>query len=68
MSSWSAHILRVALTKTSTTVITMARRYLRAAGLAIGAGVGIWLGRLIAHSKVPPPEGKWREIPPEELV
>ncbi|HZA39604.1 MAG TPA: hypothetical protein VFA00_03165 [Actinomycetota bacterium] len=45
----------------------MARRFLRAVGLAIGAGVGIWLGRLIAHSKVPPPEGKWREIPPEEL-
>jgi ABC-type xylose transport system permease subunit len=68
VSFWPAAILRVAPTKTSTTVITMARRLLRAAGLVIGAGVGVWLGRLIAHSKVPPPEGKWREIPPDELA
>ena len=30
-------------------------------------GIGIWIGRLMAHSKVPPPEGRWREIAPEEL-
>jgi len=46
----------------------MAKGLMRAAGLVIGAGVGVWLGRLIAHSKVPPPEGRWREIPPEELT
>ena len=48
--------------------MTMARTILRVGGLVIGAGIGVWLGRLIAHSKVPPPEGKWREIPPAELV
>ena len=30
-------------------------------------GLGVWIGRLMAHSKVPPPEGRWREIAPEEL-
>jgi hypothetical protein len=30
-------------------------------------GLGVWVGRLMAHSKVPPPEGRWREIAPEEL-
>jgi hypothetical protein len=40
---------------------------IRFAGLLFATGLGVWLGRLIAHSKVPPPEGRWREIPPEEL-
>ncbi|MDQ3985016.1 MAG: hypothetical protein M3280_00735 [Actinomycetota bacterium] len=22
----------------------------------------LWLGRLLAHAKVPPPEGRWREL------
>ena len=30
-------------------------------------GLGVWIGRLMAHSKVPQPEGRWREIGPEEL-
>jgi hypothetical protein len=29
--------------------------------------LGVWIGRLMAHSKIPPPEGRWREIGPEEL-
>ena len=29
--------------------------------------LGVWVGRLMAHSKVPQPEGRWREITPEEL-
>lgn len=31
------------------------------------AGLGVWIGRLLAHSKVPPPEGRWREIDPGDL-
>lgn len=31
------------------------------------AGLGAWLGRLMAHSKVPLPEGRWREVSPQEL-
>ncbi len=32
------------------------------------AGFGVWVGRLIAHSKMPQPEGRWREVAPEELI
>jgi hypothetical protein len=28
---------------------------------ALGA-VAIWWARAVAHSKVPPPEGRWREL------
>jgi hypothetical protein len=35
--------------------------------LALLAAVGAWIGRSIAHSKVPQPQGRWREIDPEEL-
>ena len=35
--------------------------------LLLIAGLGAWLARLLAHSKVPQPEGRWREISPEEL-
>jgi hypothetical protein len=45
----------------------MIRKLLRASALLVATGLGLWLGRLIAHSKVPPPEGRWREVPPEEL-
>jgi hypothetical protein len=34
----------------------------------IGLGaLGAWIGRLAAHSKVPTPEGRWREIPEDDL-
>ncbi|MBW3594761.1 MAG: hypothetical protein KY391_04210 [Actinobacteria bacterium] len=35
--------------------------------LVILGGFGAWLGRLLAHSKLPLPEGQWREVPPEEF-
>ena len=35
--------------------------------LALGA-VGLWWGRLMAHSKVPPPEGRWREVGEQSLT
>jgi hypothetical protein len=34
----------------------------------IGLGaLGVWIGRLAAHSKEPSPEGRWREISEEDL-
>lgn len=47
-------------------VTTMLRRSRFLSWLAL-AGFAVWLGRLIAHSKVPSPEGLWRELTPEEL-
>jgi hypothetical protein len=34
--------------------------------VVLGA-VGVWWGRLVAHSKVPPPEGRWREVSEDSL-
>jgi hypothetical protein len=34
----------------------------RMAAIVVGAALGAWWVRLIAHSKVPPPEGRWREL------
>ena len=42
-------------------------RLLRLIVFVVLAGIGAWIGRLVAHSKVPLPEGRWREIDPEEL-
>ena len=42
-------------------------RLLRLVVLMVLAALGAWIGRLVAHSKVPQPEGRWREIDPEEL-
>lgn len=33
-----------------------------------GAGLLLWGARLFSHSKVPPPEGRWREVTEEELM
>jgi hypothetical protein len=45
----------------------MASKIVRILGLAGLALVGAWWGRLKAHSKVPPPEGHWREVQEDEL-
>ena len=42
-------------------------RPMRLVVLLLLAALGTWIGRLVAHSKVPQPEGRWREISPEEL-
>ena len=42
-------------------------RPLRLVALLFLAVLGAWIGRLMAHSKVPQPEGRWREIDPQEL-
>jgi hypothetical protein len=46
----------------------MLARGLRTAGLLVLGAFGVWWGRLVAHSKIPPPEGRWREITAEDLV
>ena len=35
--------------------------------VVLGALAG-WWARLMAHSKVPPPEGRWREISEDDLA
>ena len=35
--------------------------------LALLAAAGAWWGRLRAHSAVPRPEGRWKEIDPGDL-
>ncbi|MDQ4095684.1 MAG: hypothetical protein M3174_05725 [Actinomycetota bacterium] len=40
----------------------MGSRPTRALAFVVGAGVVLWLARLKAHAKVPPPEGRWREV------
>ena len=44
----------------------MMRRVLKVFGLAAVAGLAAWWGRLAAHSKLPRPEGRWREATFEE--
>ena len=34
----------------------------KALALIAAAGLAVWWGRLMAHSKTPPPEGLWREV------
>jgi hypothetical protein len=31
------------------------------------AGLAVWWARLMAHAKLPPPEGRWREVSEREL-
>jgi hypothetical protein len=40
----------------------MTTRIVRLLGLAVLVALSVWLGRLVAHSKLPPPEGRWREL------
>jgi hypothetical protein len=46
----------------------MIPKILRIAALAVAGAVAAWWGRLIAHSKTPPPEGHWREVAPDDLT
>ena len=39
-------------------------RLVTALGLSL---VGLWWARLRAHSKVPSPQGRWREVTEDEL-
>jgi hypothetical protein len=40
----------------------MFSRFLRLLGWLLLGALVAWWSRLRAHSKVPPPEGRWREI------
>ena len=42
-------------------------KFVRFVSLLGLAAIGAWIGRLVAHSKVPPPEGRWREVSLGEL-
>ncbi|MDQ4057921.1 MAG: hypothetical protein M3124_02230 [Actinomycetota bacterium] len=45
----------------------MLAKLIRFVSLALLGGIGLWWGRQVAHSKKPPPQGRWREIPESEL-
>lgn len=45
----------------------MLAKWVRFAGLAVLGALGVWWGRQIAHSKKPPPEGRWHELEESEL-
>ncbi|MGH2693601.1 MAG: hypothetical protein ACRDJJ_02180 [Actinomycetota bacterium] len=40
----------------------MSARASRLVGIAAVLALAVWWGRALAHSKLPPPEGRWREI------
>ncbi len=44
----------------------MLARVVRLAGAALTGAAAVWFARLLAHSKVPPPEGRWRELRDED--
>ena len=46
----------------------MVAKIARFLGLAVAGAIGIWWGRQIAHSKKPPPQGRWREISESDLL
>jgi uncharacterized membrane protein YsdA (DUF1294 family) len=46
----------------------MLAKLLRLLAAALLGVVGLWFGRQVAHSKTPPPQGRWREIPESELL
>jgi hypothetical protein len=47
--------------------MVMFARGLRVVGFLLLIALALWWGRLLAHSKVPPPAGRWREITDDEL-
>ena len=46
----------------------MLAKLVRLLSVALIGAVGVWWGRHFAHSKTPPPQGVWREIPEAELT
>jgi hypothetical protein len=46
----------------------MFSRILRLLGWLVLGALITWWSRLRAHSKLPPPEGRWREIPENGLT
>jgi hypothetical protein len=46
----------------------MLRRLTRIVAVVLLGGVAAWWARLKAHGKVPPPEGRWREITEDDLT
>jgi hypothetical protein len=45
----------------------MLKRAVRVVGVLVAGGLVGWWARLAAHSKVPPPEGRWHEITEDDL-
>lgn len=45
----------------------MLAKLLRFLSLLLLGAVGVLWGRMVAHSKVPPPEGHWRELDEQAL-
>jgi hypothetical protein len=45
----------------------MLKRTFRVVAVLLLGGLAGWWARLAAHSKVPPPEGRWREITEDDL-
>jgi hypothetical protein len=46
----------------------MLKRMTRVALFALLGGLAAWWARLLAHSKVPPAEGRWRELSDDDLT
>jgi hypothetical protein len=46
----------------------MLKRAMRVVVVLVLGGLAGWWARLAAHSKVPPPEGRWREITEDDLA
>ena len=44
----------------------MVRRSGRVVAALVGGALLGWWARLVAHSKTPPPEGRWREYAPRD--
>jgi hypothetical protein len=45
----------------------MVRTAARIVGVVLLGGIAAWWARLKAHGKVPPPEGRWKEITEDDL-
>jgi hypothetical protein len=45
----------------------MLAKVIRLMGAALLGAIAVWWGRQVAHSKTPPPQGRWREISETEL-